>query len=569
MRPTKVSAGARTASSRKSASTCGRSSTRSRRTEPHSTTRLRQADATAYLRDLLDKNAHIDIRGLSVGTGKAHRFPIEQLFISLTTTPVPGQRGEPAKGRRPRRGKAATVASGDAGSVPLHQAMHSDRLIVIGDPGTGKTTFLRRVAHALCQTQLGDDPAAARQRLGITDRTFPVIVRLNELAEHLTLRRHAADAPSGADSPAWLPHHLAAVSQSNGWGLDAEFFVRQLESGRCTVLLDGLDEAPDRVSRERLTRLIENAAGKYRGCRFVVTSRPAAYTDEVILPGFAHAIINPLADHAVELFLRRWCEALYGERREAAGAHLKELLAALRARPDIRRMARNPVMLTALAVVHWNEKRLPEQRADLYESIIRWLSRSRQQKPGREKAERSVVLLQELALRMQNHPQGMRTQVPKRWAAEQLAAEWGAGKVDKDSIQTAEAFLDAEELDSGIVVGRGSDVQFWHRTFQEFLAARAIAARPDAEQTKLLWGRPVKVYLPEWHEVMRLLAGVLHQQGPAKVDNLVRTVLEHLGPKAKLADKARCAGLLGDVAATWDPPGISRRGGSTRRFCGK
>ena len=158
-------------------------------------------------------------------------------------------------------------------------------------------------------------------------------------------------------------------------------------------------------------------------------------------------------------------------------------------------MARNPVMLTALAVVHWNERRLPEQRADLYASIIRWLARSREQKPGREKAERSVVLLQELALRMQNHPQGMKTQVPKRWAAEQLAAEWGAGKVDKDSIPTAEAFLDAEELDSGIVVGRGSDVQFWHRTFQEFLAARAIAARPDAEQNQAAVG-PAREGLP-------------------------------------------------------------------------
>jgi hypothetical protein len=46
-------------------------------------------------------------------------------------------------------------------------------------------------------------------------------------------------------------------------------------------------------------------------------------------------------------------------------------------------MVRNPVMLTALAVVHWNERRLPEQRAELYESIITWLSRSREQRPGR------------------------------------------------------------------------------------------------------------------------------------------------------------------------------------------
>ena len=59
------------------------------------------ADPSRYLLDLLDKTAYIDIRGLSVGTGQAHRFPIEQLFISLTTTAVAGQ---PAK--RPKDGAA-------------------------------------------------------------------------------------------------------------------------------------------------------------------------------------------------------------------------------------------------------------------------------------------------------------------------------------------------------------------------------------------------------------------------------------------------------------------------------
>ncbi len=55
-------------------------------------------------------------------------------------------------------------------------------------------------------------------------------------------------------------------------------------------------------------------------------------------------------------------------------------------------MARNPVMLTALAVVHWNERRLPEQRAELYESILMWLSRSREELPRRPSPERHVLL---------------------------------------------------------------------------------------------------------------------------------------------------------------------------------
>jgi predicted NACHT family NTPase len=144
-------------------------------------------------------------------------------------------------------------------------------------------------------------------------------------------------------------------------------------------------------------------------------------------------------------------------------------------------MARNPVMLTALAVVHWNERRLPEQRADLYDSIITWLSRSREQRDGRATADRTVVLLQELALAMQDDPEGRKTQVSKRWAAESIAAELGGGPVTKDTVAAAERFLDEEEVDSGIIVGRGNELAYWHLTFQEFLAAKAIASRLDGK----------------------------------------------------------------------------------------
>ena len=45
------------------------------------------------------------------------------------------------------------------------------------------------------------------------------------------------------------------------------------------MLLDGLDEAPDRGARERMARLFENATQHYPECRYVVTARPGAYQD--------------------------------------------------------------------------------------------------------------------------------------------------------------------------------------------------------------------------------------------------------------------------------------------------
>jgi len=506
-------------------------------------------DPTRYLRDLLAKTSYIDIRGLQIGQKRAHRVPIEDLYISLTTTAPEAYTEKILKTSHEKQPRAIFVNLVDEKTLPLDAALQNNHLVVIGDPGAGKTTFLRRVAYALCQMGLGDLPEVVETSLGISKPMFPIMVKLSELDEYITRSKNDQNAPAGDVSADWLPAYLAA-SGDKGWGLDENFFRKRLEGGSCMVLLDGLDEARDRIARARLSRLIENVGRSYPGCQLIVTSRPAGYEGEACLPDFAHAEIDPLSDQAVETFLSRWCEALFRESPTTAADHCSELLGALHKRPEIRKIAQNPVMVTAIAVLHWNERRLPEQRADLYESIIRWLSRSREQRPGREKAENTLVLLQELALAMQSNPEGIRTEVSRRWAAEKIAPELASGKLDKDSISRAESFLDAEEIDSGIVVGRGNGVQFWHRTFQEYMAARAIAARPDSDQQSLLWGTPIKAYRPEWQEVMLLLASILHQQGRAKVDNLVRSMI-----KTSTSETDAFASLLAVMLRDLEPVG--------------
>ena len=229
--------------------------------------------------------------------------------------------------------------------------------------------------------------------------------------------------PALPDSPKWLVDFLGTQSEEMEWGLPEAFFGERFSKSGAVVLLDGLDEAASRDEREVMVRLIEKAAEAYSKCRFVVTTRPQG---KAAIAGFDEVTIDPLEPDAIAGFLDHWCRVLTFESEDRRAKHHGELLEALRSRPEIRRMAKNPVMLTALAVVHWNETRIPEQRADLYESVLKWLARSRKERPERPSPDRCLELLQVLALAMQDQPAGRVVQVDRGWGADVLTSELGS-----------------------------------------------------------------------------------------------------------------------------------------------
>jgi formylglycine-generating enzyme required for sulfatase activity len=488
-------------------------------------------DPGPYLKALRDETGFVEIRGLRARKGEANRFPIDDLYVPLVN----------------ELGGGRDLPTAHESKLDLDEALDQPRLVIVGDPGAGKSTFVRRVVHALCDPNL--DP-----------KTFPILIRVADLADFLKKERQAADP---ADSPMWIVR-LLETQHGAIWGLDRSFFLRNLQDGPCLLALDGLDEAPGSGVRERISRIVEKAARAWPNCRILVTTRPKAYTEDVVLAGFAEARIADLDEEAVRIFLHRWSGALFPESPERADSHANELIGAVESRADIRRIARNPVMLTALAVLYWNDKRLPQQRAELYESILGWLSRSRKERPNRPSPERCIALLQELARAMQEHSGGRQVQVPREWAAEMLAPRFRE-IAPEEQRERAALFLEEEELDSGIVVRRGSDIRFWHLTFQEHMAARALAGEDDAGRHKVLFAEQ-RAWNPDWREVVLLLAGLLHEQKVERVDALVSAALDTLSANTlanrlrswwnggpSLATQASCASLLGAMLLDLEP----------------
>jgi hypothetical protein len=116
------------------------------------------------------------------------------------------------------------------------------------------------------------------------------------------------------DAVGWLPAFLGRWCRDciTDIELNEDYFRWLLENQPCLLLIDGLDEIPYRVNREKVARLIENVALYFsKRCQVIVTSRQAAYDEgEVSLVGFTRALINPLRNSDIDQFLGHWSAAM-------------------------------------------------------------------------------------------------------------------------------------------------------------------------------------------------------------------------------------------------------------------
>jgi formylglycine-generating enzyme required for sulfatase activity len=482
-------------------------------------------DPELYLRALESDTRQIRIKGLKTKRAEPYVFGIEEIYIPLKALANPESPG-----------RHIGSEAGEERRIVLEQALAKRKVVIIGNPGSGKSTFLRRVTFELCRVLRGNRPAGVTPFLGAADERFPILIPIPDLAKLL-----AADkSPKALDSPDWIPYFLGRRSEEYKWGVDEPFFRRRLDHGNCLVMVDGLDEAPERRMRERIARLFEKAARSFDKCDFLITTRPQTNVGDAVLADFLPLQIGELELPEIRTFFDHFARALAlneEESRVFAGA----LEAAIESRPEIREMSGNAVMLTALAVLQHNDQRLPEYRVELYASILTWLAAAREHKEERPSAEKCLEYLRKLALQMQDASGGRRlTQMNKRSAAELLAFDFGR------NVEESEELLELEMNDSGIIASVGTDLKFWHLSFQEYLAAREIASLSDSQQVeRVITGG--KLYRPEWRETMRLLGGVLRQQGEAKIEGFFEAILHQLGDSPALADQARCAALLGVV----------------------
>ena len=530
-------------------------------------------DLRPYLRKLEADHAFVEIRAM--GAQVAERLELETVFTRLRVkqqrTTVrggswsgdaleartmsrlalpPGSRSE-SVGFRVVRSVQEPDENEHADEDDLSGVLlHNPHMVLIGDPGSGKTTFLSFVALNLARAQLAGDRGAALQRIGLQgEPPFPVFVRLGPFGKFLL---EQADPAYPEDSPEHFYRYVEHAHRGFPHGLPGGYLKNRILEGDCMLLLDGLDEVPGEETRRRVVRIIDQVvtAGKESGNRHVATARTRSYRGTSQFSGtFEVAELADFEEEDVDAFVANWSRALYraGGKPDSAPESAQaaqygdELRAAIRAHPSVRVLTASPLMLTVLAVVHWNRSKLPEQRAELYQSAVDYLLDTRRELSGYKTTQR-LEALRAVALRMQEDPAGVVRTLGRGEAAEVVRTTLGIDK--KEALD----FLDAESLLSGVLVSRiEGEVEFWHLTFQEYLAALELSTRST-------YWENVERRLPDpqWSEVLLLLGGCLRKLGIKNAAELIRKVVEQNG---SIARKAAAVGLAGRILRDIEPYG--------------
>lgn len=366
----------------------------------------------------------------------------------------------------------------------LEVANQEARLMVLGAPGSGKSTFLRKVGlEALYGNENEYQP-----------NYLPVFLELKRFTQ----------------SEVNIQEKISQEFADCGFANPNELTENALNKGKLLILLDGLDEVNSQFKNQVIDN-IEKFVEKYSENRFMISCRVADYKHK--FKAFKEVEIADFDDIQIQQFINNWFQSKLDQERKTAD----KCWQILQSNEGIKELAHTPLLLTLIFLVYDRSQLIPRNRSTLYQKALR-------------------ILLEEWAaekrLQLNAIYQGLDANLEEILLAEIAYQQFRENKLffDKQTLINyiknflinnlnapenldGEMVLNAMTVQQGILVERLDNVySFSHLTLQEYLTAKYIIDHN-------LIADLVNKYVTQtrWQEVFLLVAGLM----PAGADNLL------------------------------------------------
>ncbi|MBW4548325.1 MAG: NACHT domain-containing protein [Symplocastrum torsivum CPER-KK1] len=363
-------------------------------------------------------------------------------------------------------------------------------LMIVGKPGSGKTTYLQRV---VTECNAGNLQA----------HRIPVLIKLREFVE------------DGREVAYSLERYLERC-----WRLSNAETQLVLDQGRALVLLDGLDEVTGEDGKN-IAKEIKRFARAYPQVQVIVTCRTQSH--ESRFERFDYVEVADFNEPQVRAFAEHWFKTVMGD--ELAGlARAQEFLGLLflEENKPIRELAITPILLSLTCAVFHQTGKFYSKRSKLYEEGLELLLEQWDKSREIERdeiyrdlsVERKLELLSYLAVKKFEQEQYV--------LFEQGELEGYIGEFLRIGQRDSRVVLKAIEAQHGLLIERSQKVwSFSHLTFQEYFVARRIIGKSHFEQ--LLENLTKK----EWREIFLLTTSMTQKADQfiiymnAKIDELL------------------------------------------------
>lgn len=378
----------------------------------------------------------------------------------------------------------------------LKAVQDHSKLMVLGKPGAGKTTFLRYLAMQCIEGNFQAD-------------RIPVFITLKSFAED----EDRPDLLTCVEQ--FMTSARTKTNNHLSQKLDAESCQSLIQQGKLLILLDGLDEVREEDT-DRVLRQIQEFSEQFYYNQFVITCRIA--TKEYTFQQFTEVEVADFNNEQIHTFVGNWFKC-----REPQNAKklTKKLIGRLEEQKPIKELATNPLLLTLLCLEFEELLEFPTNRTELYDRglavlLSKWDAGrriERDQVYKRLSLKRKEDLLSQVALTtfMQ------KDYFFKQKTVESYIADYIRNLPDAQTdlealLLNSEAVLKSIEGQHGLLIERARGIySFSHLTFQEYFTAREIVTNSALETLVDHLGEK------RWREVFLLSTGMLRN-----ADDLLR-----------------------------------------------
>ena len=347
------------------------------------------------------------------------------------------------------------------------------QVLVIGDPGVGKSTALRRIAYELSEKAIKES----------TTKLIPILLRAKDLA----------------DSDGDLLQVISAQASDVAETGNPVFGPTDLERGEVALLVDALDEVASMEGRQKVLKRLEAVHAAYPKTRVVLTSREGAYLGS--LAGLE--TYTPFRMSDIDLRQAKQIVERVARGRSVPVETREELLRRLQ---EIHGFQLNPLLVTVfVATSDYSPRDIPANITELFKKFTELMLGRWDATKGfaqQYHAPLKDFLLQRVAYRM--HEKRLNS-LPLSDFRSIVGEELSSRGLRVDAKQLIDEILDR----SGLLRTSGDTVEFRHHLVQEFFAGRGI----QEEAIPVIacdewWQRPLVFFFGANAEKHSLLSGM-------------------------------------------------------------